>query len=58
METYRIYTKWLALALRRKGFKIIKTDVNENHPQFDVYIFENSPILQENIRILTNEKRK
>lgn len=58
METYRIYTKWLALALRRKGFKIIRTDINTNYPQFDVYIFENTPSLQENIKLLTNEKRK
>ena len=32
MTTYTIYTKRLALELRKRGFKIIKTGINENYP--------------------------
>lgn len=42
IETKRIYTKSLALELRKRGFKIIGTEPNENYPQFDVYIFESN----------------
>ena len=43
---YKIYTRRIAYLLRQKGFKIVKTEINKNHPQFDVYIFLNSPELQ------------
>ena len=57
-KTYKIYTRWLALALRKQGFKIIRTDINEYHPQFDVWIFEDSEELQAAISILNkNHKR-
>ena len=46
-KEYKIYTKKLAYELRVKGFKFIRTEVNENHPQFLVYVFENSNELQE-----------
>ena len=50
-ETKRIYTKSLALELRKRGFKIIRTEPNENYPQFDVYIFESN----ENFRKVLTE---
>lgn len=56
-NTYRIYTRWLAVALRKEGFKILKTDVNEFHPKYDVYIFENSPSLQMAITRITKNKK-
>lgn len=45
-QIYRIYTRWLAVELRKLGFKIIGTDVNEYHPEFTVWLFEDSPELQ------------
>ena len=58
IKTYKIYTRWLALALRKQGFKIIRTDINEYHPQFDVWIFEDSEELQAAISTLNkNHKR-
>ena len=45
-KEFTIYSKRLALELRLKGFKILRTGVNPNHPQFDTYIFENSHELQ------------
>ena len=46
---YRVYTRWLAYELRRSGFPIIRTEINEYHPQFDVYIFKNTPELHQKI---------
>ena len=54
---YRVYTRWLAVELRRKGFKIISTDINENHPQFDVWLFDDTPELHQAIIMLTAKKQ-
>ena len=45
-KTYRIYTRWLAVELRKLGFKIIGTDINEYHPEYTVWLFEDSKELQ------------
>lgn len=47
METKIIYTRRMAYELRKKGFKIIKVIPDENKPQFDNYVFINTPELQE-----------
>lgn len=52
-KEYTIYAKWLALELRKQGFRIIRTEINENYPQYDTYIFENSTDLQIAISYLT-----
>ena len=49
-EIQRIFSRRVALELRNRGFKIIKTEVNFKRPQFDVYCFENSEELQLAIR--------
>lgn len=36
----KIFTSRIAFELRKMGFDIIKTEINPNHPQFDVYCFE------------------
>ena len=28
-QGFKVYTRWIALELRRQGFKIIATDINE-----------------------------
>ena len=40
MEEKIIYTAWVAAELRRRGFKIIRVEVNPNKPQFDCYVFK------------------
>lgn len=45
-KEYIIYTKKLAFKLREKGCKLIRTGINENFPQFDTYIFEDSQEFQ------------
>ena len=54
-KSYRIYSRRIALELRRKGFKISGTDVNENFPQFDTYIFEDSEELRNAIFEINNK---
>lgn len=46
---YRVYTRWLAYELRQLGFTILRTEVNEYHPQFDVYVFEDTVALHQKI---------
>lgn len=54
IKTYRIYTRWLAVALRKQGFRIVGTDINEYHPQFDVWLFEDTEALHQEILKLTS----
>lgn len=42
----KIYSKKVALELRKRGFKIVGTEPNSNFPQFDVYLFESTPELE------------
>lgn len=42
----KIFNRRLALALRKRGFEIIKTEPNFYKPEFDVYIFNDSAELQ------------
>lgn len=48
-----IYSKWLAYELRKNGFKLIKTDINKNYPQYITWIFIDSEELQKAITQLT-----
>lgn len=43
MNTYTIYTKWLAYELRKTGFNLIETGINHNFPEYNTYIFEDTP---------------
>jgi len=45
-NTFKIYTRKLALALRNKGFQIVCVEPNWDKPTFDVYCFENTAELQ------------
>ena len=54
---FTIYSKWLAYELRKQGFKLIKTDINRNFPQFICWVFENSQELQNAIRTLTEQRK-
>lgn len=44
--TKKIFSRKLAIYLRERGFKIVRTEVNFMKPKFDVYIFEDSPALR------------
>lgn len=49
----KIFNRRLALALRKMGFDIIKTEPNFYKPEFNVYIFKNSVELQAALTELT-----
>lgn len=57
-KEYTIYSKWLAYALRQQGFRIIRTEINPNFPQFDCWVFENSVDLQLAIVCLSKDRKK
>ena len=52
----KIFNRRVALALRKKGFKIVKTEPNFYKPEFDVYIFEDSGELQSALTEITQKK--
>lgn len=56
-KIYRIYTRWVALKLRQQGFNIVGTEINENFPQFDVYLFKDSEALRESLSKIKKEKQ-
>lgn len=56
-KEYTIYTKWLAYELRKQGFRIIRTEINPNFPQFDCWVFENNTDLQIAISSLTRRTK-
>ena len=58
VKTYRIYSRWMAVALRRQGFHLIRTDINEYHPQFLVWEFEDNEELQAAITKLSEEHKR
>ena len=45
MKIKKVFTKKLAIYLRNNGFEIVKTEVNYKFPQYDVYVFEDTPEL-------------
>ena len=55
MKEKIIYSKWLALALRERGLKLIRTGINQNFPQYITYVFEDSEALRDAIQELTSK---
>lgn len=54
---YRIYTRWLAYELRKNGFRIVGTEINMYHPEFTVWLFEDSAELQRAIPTLVAKRQ-
>ena len=55
MKEKVIYSKWLALALRERGLKLIRTGINQNFPQYITYVFEDNAALRNAIQELTSK---
>ena len=53
-----IYSKWLAYELRKQGFRIIRTEINRNHPNLDCWVFEDNTDLQIAIGYLTTNRKR
>lgn len=43
MKEKVIYSRWLAAELRRQGFPIVRVEVNPNFPQYNCYVFAETP---------------
>lgn len=56
-KEYTIYSKWLAYELRKQGFRLIRTDINPNFPQYICWVFEDSEDLQIAIRYQVEKKK-
>lgn len=52
---YKIFSRSIAIELRKKGFKIIKTEPNYKKPEFDVYFFEDTPEFREVLNKIVNK---
>lgn len=53
-----IFTRKMALYLRQRGFQIIRTEPNWCKPQFDVYVFADTPALREAISDYSSNPQK
>ena len=42
-KIFRVYTRRIAYELRKQGYKIIGTEINEFHPEFTIWLFEETP---------------
>ena len=51
----RIFNRNIDYELRNLGCEIYKVQPNRNKPEFDVYLFYDTPKLQESLRILNNQ---
>lgn len=52
-KEFTVYMRWVAIELRKQGFKIKRTGINPNKPQFDTYIFDYTPEFKEALTRLT-----
>lgn len=52
---YKIFSRSIAIELRKKGFKIIKTEPNYKKPELDVYFFEDTPGFREVLNKIVNK---
>lgn len=46
MNLYKIFMPYIARQLQAKGFPIIRIEPNQKHPQYSVYLFEDTPEFQ------------
>lgn len=57
MKIKKIFLKKYAFYLRERGFKIIGTEINRYKPELDVYLFEDTPELQQAMTEYTTNRR-
>ena len=56
MKEKIIFTKKMAYELRKRGFKILRTEPDINRPEFDNYVFEDSDELQKAMAEISNKR--
>ncbi len=58
MPTKAVKSRRIAWLLRKEGYKIISVEPNRHNPQFDVYIFEDTPGFSEALTKYINEQER
>lgn len=53
MKEKIIYTRWVAYELRKKGFPIVRVEINPNKPQFDCWVFDETAELLQALLAIT-----
>lgn len=54
---YTVYMSWLARALQKQGFKIIRITENKKKPGFSIYQFLDSPEFQKALNTIIEQKK-
>lgn len=57
-KTFTVYMPRIAVELRKKGFKIIEVVPNERKPQYDAYVFEDTPAFQAAFTTIMKNREK
>jgi hypothetical protein len=52
-KVWNVYSQKVAVELRKRGFKIVRTEPNNKYPQYDMYGFENTPEFQKALKEIT-----
>lgn len=55
-KIFKVYTRRIAYELRKKGFKILGTDINEYHPEFTIWLFQETEEFLNAFKELANHK--
>ena len=55
---YTILSKWLEAALRKQGFRVVRTEPNRKDNTKQVWVFENNVDLQIAITCLIQKRKK
>ena len=58
MKEKVIFSKWLAYELRKQGFKLLRKEINQNHPELDCWVFEDNTDLQIAMTCLTKARKE
>ncbi len=56
-NTYKVFTTKIANALCKKGYRVIGTTINNQKPWLNVFLFEDTPELREDIQRLTKKEQ-
>ena len=52
---YKVFSMSIAIKLRKKGFKIMKTEPQYKKPEFDVYFFEDTAEFRKALNEIVNK---
>ena len=53
-----IYTRWVAIELRKLGYKILRTEPHPHRPELDSWVFEVTPGFIEDFTRITAARPK